>query len=341
MKVFEIGNAEERRWDDYVIPRTGAVTDLYAWRRVVEEAYGIGSHFFACTDDGERIVGTLGLYDIQHVIFGHYLTTAVFGNDGGFHFDNPEARDALLSRAKRLADKLGVQYLVIRDRENALDGFEVDRSYMTAVIDLRDGADALWKRLPAKTRNQARRGMKEGFTVSVGHEQLDAFFDVFHQHMRDLGSPAHSHRYYEKIVEYLGDKASFIVVRDGDALAAGALLFKVNETGMNLHTVSLRKYNPRNPNYLLYWKMMEMSCESELKWFDMGRSRGDSPQLRFKENWKPQEIELTYNFYLRKLKAIPDIDPRNPKYRLQIALWQKMPLAVTKAVGPRLIAGLA
>ena len=34
------------------------------------------------------------------------------------------------------------------------------------------------------------------------------------------------------------------------------------------------------------------------------------------------------------------VDPRNPRYRLPIALWKGLPLALTKAVGPRLIAGL-
>ena len=76
-------------------------------------------------------------------------------------------------------------------------------------------------------------------------------------------------------------------------------------------------------------------------WFDMGRSRVGSPQLAFKSNWNPREVPLTYNYFLRKLKAIPDLDPRNAKFRMQIVLWQKMPLVVTKTVGPRLITGLA
>jgi hypothetical protein len=87
--------------------------------------------------------------------------------------------------------------------------------------------------------------------------------------------------------------------------------------------------------------MMETSAVTGRKWFDMGRSRAESPQLRFKSNWNPQEITLTYNYFLRKVKDLPDIDPRNPKYRIQIAAWQKMPLFVTKSIGPRLIPGLA
>lgn len=341
MRISQIGEGEDaKRWDEYVLPRTGAITDLFAWRRVLQDAYGLRSHFLAATED-QAIVGTLGLFEIKHPIFGHYLTTAAFGNDGGFHFDNQEARDLLVAEAEKLAKDLDVAYLVIRSRDLELERFRVDRHYRSAIIDLQDGADALWKQLPAKTRNQVRRGQKENFSIETGPDQLGAFYDVFHQHMRDLGSPAHSHKYYECIVEQLGDSAEFLVVRDGAELVAGALLCRANDTAMNLHTVSLREFNRRCPNYLLYWTMIESSAARGCKWFDMGRSRVDSPQLAFKSNWNPREITLHYNYFLRKLKEVPDLDPRNVKFRMQIALWQKMPLFVTKAVGPRLITGLA
>jgi FemAB-related protein (PEP-CTERM system-associated) len=341
MRIIQIRGVDDaRRWDDYVRVRTGTVTDLFAWREIVREVYGIQSFFLAAMDD-DRIVGTLGLFEIKHPIFGHYLTTAVFGNDGGLHSDDALARDALLAEARNVAERVNAGYLLIRTRDLELDGFKVDRNYRTAVIDLEGGADAVWKRLPAKTRNQVRRGMKEGFTLETGHDQLGAFYDVFHEHMRDLGSPAHGCKYYEAIVEHLGDCADFLVVRDGGKVVAGALLFWVNGTAMNYHTVSLRQYNRRCPNYLLYWTMIEASCNRGCRWFDMGRSRADSSNLQFKENWNPQEIALSYNYFLRKLKDVPNLDPRNPRYRLQIALWRKMPLFVTRTLGPRLISGLA
>lgn len=338
MKVVE--SEDVKLWDEYVEPRTGTVTDLSAWRAIVREVYGLRSYFLAAMDDA-RIVGALGLFEIKHPIFGHYLTTAVFSNDGGMHFDDSVARDALLTEARKVADRVNAAYMLIRTRELELDGFRVDRNYRTAVIDLEGGADEVWKQLPAKTRNQVRRGMKEAFTVETGHDQLGAFFGVFHEHMRALGSPAHGRKYYEEIVNHLGDRADFFVVRDGDKVVAGALLFWVNGVAMNYHTVSLREYNRRCPNYLLYWRMIEASCARGCNWFDMGRSRADSSNMQFKENWNPQEIPLSYNYYLRKLKDIPNLDPRNPRYRMQIALWQRMPLFVTRALGPRLISGLA
>src|ERR1700736_5169302 len=139
MRIAYIGEGQDaKRWDAYVTPRTGTVTDLAAWRRVVHDAYALRSYFLTAIED-ERIVGTLGLFEIQHPVFGHYLATAVFGNDGGFHFDDAAARDALVGEAQELAGRLKVTYLVIRSRDLELEGFQVDGHYRTAVINLEGG----------------------------------------------------------------------------------------------------------------------------------------------------------------------------------------------------------
>src|SRR5262249_21266458 len=341
MQVISIGEGDEAaRWDAYVEPRSWAVMDLTAWRRVVRKAYGMESWFLAAVE-GDRWLGALSLYEARHPLFGSYLATSAFGNDGGFFFDSDDARDALVAEAKRLADARNVGYLVLRLRGMDVPGFTIDRHYRSAVLDLAGGAEVVWKeRIPAKTRNQVRRGQKEGFRIVTGHDQVEAFHRVFHEHMRDLGSPAHSLRYYETIVEELGDRMDFVVVRDGEDVAAGALLFWTNGTAMNLHTVALRKYNPRCPNYLIYWTMIDAACRRGCTRFDMGRSEADSSSIRFKANWGTEISALHYNYYLRKLREVPYLDPRNPRYRIPMLLWQKMPVFLTKQLGPRLIYGL-
>ncbi len=339
MRIDYVGAEGMGPWDAYVGSRTGTVTDLAAWRRVVHDAYGLTAHFLAAVE-GERWVGALGLFEVRHPIFGHYLSTAAFGTDGGLHADGETARSALVAEARALAVRLNVEYLLIRTRDAEIDGFAVDRHYRTAVVELAEGAETLWAQLPKKTRNQVRRGQKEGFTLATGPAQQGAFFDVFHQHMRDLGSPAHGRAFYDAIVRHLGDRSEFLVVRDGPELVAGALLFRTNGTAMNLHTVALRRFNTRCPNYLLYWTMLEMSAGCGCTRFDMGRSEAGSANLQFKSNWGAREEVLYYNYFLVRARAVPYIDPRNPRYRLVIALWRKMPLVLTRALGPHLIKGL-
>ena len=341
MQLVQIDASSEHRWNEYLQTRASSVTELFAWRNIVHDVYGIASHFIAAEDSG-LIVGTIGLFEIKHPLFGHYLTTVAFSNDGGFHFDNAAAATLLLSEAKRLADDLDVDYLLIRTRGVDLEGFATDRHYRTAVLDLSEGIDTVWtKKIKGNTRNHIRRGLKEGFTVHSGHDQIADFYRVFHTHMRDLGSPAHGLRFYESIIQHLGDYVTFTVVRDGRSPAAGALLFEFNGTAMNHHTVALKQYNRRCPNYLIYWDMIKSSCIDGNTKFDMGRSEADGPNIRFKKNWGTQIVQLNYNYYLRGLDKIPYLDPRNPRYRLPVEAWKRLPLVIVRALGPQLVRGLA
>ena len=160
VRLNDAGDAE--RWDRYVEPRTSTVTDLFAWRQVVQEAYGIRAHYFGVSR-GSELDGVLGLFEIRHPLLGHYLATAPFANDGGLLVDGGEALELLSGEARRLADQLDVDYLAIRTRDVAIGDYLHDKRYHTAVIDLSAGAESVWKHtLPAKTRNQVRRGRKEG-----------------------------------------------------------------------------------------------------------------------------------------------------------------------------------
>jgi FemAB-related protein (PEP-CTERM system-associated) len=340
MRVEHLTDADGPRWAAYVEPRASAITDLFGWRLVVRDAYGIRSHFLAAVDDG-RIVGTLSLFELRHPVFGHYLATAVFGTDGGLYFDTEAVRDALVAEARILGERTDVGYVLIRTRGVELADAHTDHSYVTALVDLPTSANPAFEELPGKTRNQVRRGMKEGFSIATGLDQVPAFFTVFHRHMRDLGSPAHGKRFYRAIGRHLAPRTEFFVARDNEAVVGGALVFFVNGVASNYHTVSLREYNPRCANYLLYWRIIEAAIARGCRQLDMGRSEKNSTQLAFKMNWTSRIEGLEYHYLLVRARHVPRLDPRNARYRLAIGAWRRLPLVVTRAVGPHLISGIA
>lgn len=49
---------------------------------------------------------------------------------------------------------------------------------------------------------------------------------------------------------------------------------------------------------------------------------------------------MHYRFRLAPGQSIPDINPLNPKYRLFIAAWKKLPIPVANSIGPFLVRGL-
>ena len=43
---------------------------------------------------------------------------------------------------------------------------------------------------------------------------------------------------------------------------------------------------------------------------------------------------------MRSGKALPELNPDNPKYRAAIALWKKLPVNVTELIGPAIVKNL-
>jgi FemAB-related protein (PEP-CTERM system-associated) len=94
-------------------------------------------------------------------------------------------------------------------------------------------------------------------------------------------------------------------------------------------------------NDFMYWEVMRRAGnERGAKLFDFGRSKIDTGAFAYKRNWGFTEEELHYCYRLAPGATIPENNPNNPKYRLFIALWKKLPLPVANILGPPLVRGL-
>ena len=93
-------------------------------------------------------------------------------------------------------------------------------------------------------------------------------------------------------------------------------------------------------NDFMYWDLMRRACERGLKVFDFGRSKRGTGSFDFKKNWGFEPTPLHYEYFLVTDKTVPEINPLNPKYRLFIQAWKKMPLALANAIGPHIVKNL-
>ncbi len=84
----------------------------------------------------------------------------------------------------------------------------------------------------------------------------------------------------------------------------------------------------------MYWELMRHSCERGLRVFDYGRSKQGTGPYSFKKNWGFEPAPLHYEYHLVKAREMPDISPMNPKYRLFINAWKRLPLPITRMIGP-------
>jgi len=93
-------------------------------------------------------------------------------------------------------------------------------------------------------------------------------------------------------------------------------------------------------NDFKYWELMRRACQRGLRLFDYGRSKHGTGSYAFKKNWGFEPQPLHYEYCLYKRDDVPQTNPSNPKFRLLIEVWRRMPIGMANWLGPIVVRGL-
>jgi FemAB-related protein (PEP-CTERM system-associated) len=200
----------------------------------------------------------------------------------------------------------------------------------------------MWDGLKSKVRNQVKKPRKAGLTVERGGaELLPHFFRVYSENMRDLGSPSHSRRFFQAVMDNFPEDVSIYVVwHDGRAIGAGFTMANGDRLEIPWAS-SLRRYNSLCVNHLMYWQVMEDACRDGFQWFHFGRSTRDSGPYRFKLQWGSEPEQLHWYYLAPDAKAAARASSLEQSYGWGTKLWQRLPLWLTRRIGPRIVGKVA
>lgn len=329
-------------WADY-LGRTSRATIFHdpRWGAVMDRAYG-NRAFYLTARQGEAVVGVLPLVLQKSVLFGTHLCSLPYFDAAGVLADDAGAADALVSEAQSLRGTVGAKWVEVRQAEPLGGQLETRTDKVRLQLGLPGDPEALWDGFSPKVRNQVRKAERVGVTVHPGGaELLPAFHAVYARTMRDLGSPPHSRRFFEHIAESFGEVVRLFVIRLGGE-AIGASLTLVDGATVHLPWAA-SDWRHRNlcGNMLLYWGMMKEACQRRAAYFDFGRSTRGSGTHQFKRQWGAGEVPLYWHYLLPPGGSAPAAGPEEGKYRLAMAVWRRLPVAVARALGPRLISKLS
>lgn len=314
---------------------TVALTRHPRWLQIFRDGMRHRSLVIEATQHGKTL-GYLPLIFMKSRLFGKRLVSLPYVNTAGVCADTAGIRQQLVDEAVKLADDFQVRSLELRHeiKVNHPQLSEPSTQKIHMRLDLPKTADLLWKGFDPKVRNQIRKGEKNNLSVSWGSlDHLPAFYDIFAQNMRDLGTPVFGKVLFRSIIEAFPQKAEFCVVRLGVTPLAAALLLHGKGISEVPSASSLRQYNSTCANMLMYWHLLQRAISSGQTVFDFGRSSPDSPTHQFKKQWGAQPHPACWQYYLRQ-GATSDVRPDNPKYRLMIQTWKKLPIWLTRLIGP-------
>jgi len=339
-------------WDDFVRQAPGGTLfHLAGWRRVVEEVFGHRAHYLVARRGG-TIAGVLPLFELRSLLFGRSLVSVPYAIAGGIVSDHPEpaaapgapgANRALLDAARALAGARRVDYLELRSERPASPELLTKDLYATFRADLRQPEDELQKRMDRKRRQMLTYTAKAGYGIrhlagEAAVRELPLFHRLFAQSMRRHGTPVYPRRFLAAVLAHFPGAASLLLATH-QGRTVGGLLNLVHRGVITPFYVGIEDAAARlrGLSEFLHWQALLWGREQGCQTYDFGRSKRGTGAFDYKQRWGMNEVPLAYQYHLVRARELPNVSPANPKYQAVIRLWQRLPLPVTRLLGPPLI----
>lgn len=339
MDIKLLDTTRKADWDAFVTACPEASFFHRAgWKEVIERAFGHAMPYLYAEDAG-RIIGVLPLGHVKSVLFGNSLISNPFCVYGGAVADSEAARLALEAEAVRMARELGVDYLEFRNRHARSTGRPTKSLYVTFRKTLDPDPDKNLAAVPRKQRAMIRKGISAGLT-GVEDTGIDRFYECYAESVRNLGTPVFPKRYFAILREVFVEDCEILTVEYQGRPVSSVMSFYFRDEVLPYYGGGGDMARDMKGNDFMYWEVMRRAVERGIRVFDYGRSKLGTGSYRFKTHWGFEPEPLPYEYELVNAKTMPDINPLNPKYRLFISAWQRLPLPLSKLLGPLISVGL-
>ncbi|MEO1480776.1 MAG: GNAT family N-acetyltransferase [Myxococcota bacterium] len=298
------------------------------WRRVFGEE-------MVCliASEGSRPVAMLPMVRRRAGPLGHYWISVPYFDAAG-PVGDPECFPALIQAAEQLRRDRGDDYAEIRSPFALDTQWQLDDHKQHVVLRLPDTEETLFAGFKSKLRSQVRRAEREEPTHEIdGLSLVPTFHDVYSHRMWELGSPCQPRRLFRALLETFPAEAAVLVVRLRGRPVAGAFLLRDRDRVLIPWASTLSEVNRLSMNMVLYARALSWAVQRGATSFDFGRSDAGSSQIRFKRQWGGEARGL---HWYREPGEHRTGDPSRARALAQ-RLWQKLPLPVTRVLGPTVI----
>jgi FemAB-related protein (PEP-CTERM system-associated) len=338
VKPFQDSDAPA--WDAFVYAHPhGSPFHLTAWKLVIQQTFPYQPRYLLARDASGAIRGVLPLFLVDTFLTGKVLISSPFAVYGGILAADTPTLHALGAELRSFAEAEAVQYAELRNAwpEQCLGFTPIDR-YVTFTKPLAPTAtdDDLLATVSKKTRNMVRKSLKSPFS-SRSTTSLDHFYRLLVNNYRRLGTPVFPRAFFARIQQHFAasvDIREILIERD---VAAAALNFYFRDSMHTYYAASDPNFLAHAPNNFMYFDFLRWAGNAGFAEFDFGRSKKDTGTFEFKRHWGTVMRELPYEVLLVRRQQPPNFSPKNPKFELAIRLWQRLPIPLTRLLGPRLI----
>ncbi|OYY89158.1 MAG: FemAB [Sphingomonas sp. 28-66-16] len=316
---------------------------LPAWNVAVARACGQRAHCLVAERANGSIAGILPLTEIGSPLFGRALVSTGFAVGGGALADDEDVAAMLVEAGWAMAGRLRCPTMELRGGHYPATGWTIDSTtYLGFVRDLAADDEAELAAIPRKQRAEVRKALAADLVVTHGRNETDvrAHYAVYAESVRNLGTPVFPARLFREILREFGESADILVVWHQGKAVASVLNLYMKGTVYPYWGGGTRAARGLRANDRLYFALMGHARDRGCTRFDFGRSKAGTGPAAFKKNWGFEGVSLDYARRAADGETPREINPLSPKYRLQVAVWRKLPLWIANLAGPVISRGL-
>ena len=342
---FAIERCNDRdEWNSFVESNGGPAYAHWGWGDAVA-SYGHDRwHLVARDRETGAIAGALPLQYVNSRLFGSQLLSPAFAERGSITLADDGSADAkrlLLAQAKQMAETRDVDVVSLRgSRVDGTDDFVEKEDYVTFQVSVDRDPDAVRSDVKESRRRQIEQAAENPslrFRVGDSLEDLREYYRLYLESMRGHGSPPHSFEFFRTLWDRLYPDGNFrlsLITRNG-SLINGMIDLSLGSTVYQWGVITDYEHRDLNGGSLLLWKSLQWAAENGYDTYEFGRTREGSGVYMFKKSFGGSKV------WYRDLHYFPDDetelpDPDDDKYERAREIWQRLPLPVTRVVGPQI-----
>ncbi len=321
-------------WDAFVRSTPGGSPfHLLAWKRAVETTFRHRAHYLMAVRGG-GLEGVLPLFEVRGLLGRRGLVSVPYGVYGGVCATSAAAREALVGASRQLAGRVKADYVELRHRSGQEADLPTKSLYVTFARPIESSEEANLNAIPRKQRRMTRQGLKHGLRPEFGLQHLDRFYDIYAHSVHSLGSPVFPRRLFHAIGQEFGKDCELLTIWKDSVPVSGVLTLLFEDQVLPYYGGARQEALAFAVNDFMYWELLCHAAKAGYRTFDFGRSREGTGAYNFKRHWGFEPVALPYQYVLLDGSRMPSLSPSNPRMHFAVEAWKRMPLPLTKVVGP-------
>lgn len=323
-------------WDERIAAHPDAtVFHTAAWARVLSSTYGYLPTYFVAIES-DRLIALFPVMEIRSWLTGTRGVSLPFTDECAPILPGEMGWAEAVRPVIRRAQARGWKTLEFRGRGRGMGDIPGSVEYLTHVLDLTPGEEAIAARYRPNVKRNIRQSENEGVMVADDGtpEGVREFYRLNCFTRREHGLPPQPAKFFESLREHVLEKGlgTLLLARYRGNAIAGAIFLHFGGKAIYKYGASDRRYRHLRANNLVFREGIRILCRKGIRALSFGRTDLHHHGLRqFKLSWGAGERRLQYACYdVRSECWLSKPTTRGTSMR---GMFTRMPLPLLRLVG--------